>query len=137
MKIRARVLHPGHVRGPVLRLTEPLSFWGGFDPGNGTIIDRSHPDLGHCLTGAIVLMSGSRGSAGTPGALAEAIRVGTAPSALIVSKPDINLATGALVAETLYGTTCPVLLVENRDLDRLAAADRLTITADGQVTTDS
>jgi predicted aconitase len=39
----AVTLVPGAASGPILRLDEPLSFWGGLDSATGTIIDRLHP----------------------------------------------------------------------------------------------
>ncbi len=72
--IRATVLNPGQCRARALVLDEPLSFWGGFDPVRGTIVDRHHPQRGACLAGKVLVMPGSRGSAGTPAAIAEAIR---------------------------------------------------------------
>ena len=33
--IKARVLAPGLASGPTLLLSDPLSFWGGFDPATG------------------------------------------------------------------------------------------------------
>ena len=41
--IRTTVLNPGQCRARALVLDEPLSFWGGFDPADGTIVDRHHP----------------------------------------------------------------------------------------------
>jgi len=104
-------LVPGSLDGELLRLDEPLSFWGGFDAPSGTIIDRSHPQCGTALTGKVVAMPGSRGSSGTPGVLGESLRLGTGPSGLIVTSGDVNLVAGALTAHTLYGSTCPILLV--------------------------
>ena len=98
--------------GEVLRLDEPLSFWGGLDPSTGEIIDQAHPQAGASMAGAVVAMPGSRGSSGTPGFLGEALRTGAGPAALIVTKADINLVAGAMVAESLYGVDCPVLLVD-------------------------
>ena len=37
--IQGRVLVPGLAAGVVMKLDEGLSFWGGFDPKNGEIID--------------------------------------------------------------------------------------------------
>ncbi len=40
----------GRADGPVLALSEPLSFWGGVDPATGRIIDVHHPAHGaSCL----------------------------------------------------------------------------------------
>ncbi len=103
----------------VLVLHEPLSFWGGFDASTGRIIDRAHPQHGAVLGGKVVAMPGSKGSSGTPGVLGDAIRRGTGPAALIVTKPDINLVAGSLTAAALYGTSCPILLVGDPYLKRL------------------
>lgn len=109
--IGGTVLHPGSATGTMLCLAEPVSFWGGFDPTTGRIVDRSHPQVGECLAGRIVAIPGSRGSSGTPGVLGEALRLGVGPAALVVTKPDINLVAGAAVAQALYGIVCPVVLV--------------------------
>lgn len=129
--MKARVLHGGEVSGEVLRLDEPLSFWGTFDPREGRIIDVHHPQYGAIVTGKILLMPETRGSGTAPGAIAEAIRRGTGPLAILLGIGDINLAIGAQVAETLYGKNCPVLEV---DYESLKQAGHITIRADGTIT---
>jgi hypothetical protein len=131
--IRAEPLLPGEAEGPVLVLGEPLSFWGAFDPATGEIVDIHHPQRGERLGGRILLMRESRGSGSAPGALAEAIRRGTAPLAIILVAPDINLAVGAEVAAELYGRRCPVLAVGEEDFARLALCATLAIGADGAI----
>lgn len=111
-KVPGTWLVDGAVHGEVVRLDEALSFWGGFDAATGRIIDQSHPQHGTSLAGKVVAMPGSRGSSGTPGVLGEAIRRGTGPAAMIITKADINLVAGALTAQALYDTTCPILLVD-------------------------
>lgn len=117
----------GAIDGEVVRLEDSLSFWGGFDPRTGCVVDRSHPQFGVCLTGKVVAMPGSRGSSGTPGVLAESIRLATGPAALVVTKGDINLVAGAIAAEALYELTCPVLQIDRTQFDRLA--DTTVVTA--------
>src|SRR4051812_3736346 len=107
----AGVLHPGAARGPVLHLEEPLSLWGGFDPVTGVVVDVHHPQHGAQLAGCIVLMRSSRGSGTSPGTLAESLRRGTGPLAIVMVASDANLAIGAAVAAELYGRICPVLTV--------------------------
>ena len=131
--ITARVLHPGTAEGPVLALDEPLSFWGAFDPRTGVIIDAHHPQRGRCITGTILMMRETRGSGTAPGGMAEAIRLGTAPAAVILVAPDINLAIGAMVADTLYGRSCPVLAVSAVDYAALSTEAALTVTVDGLI----
>ena len=132
--ISAAVLHPGRAKGPVLRLDAPLSLWGGFDPVTGAVIDIHHPQCGRILTDRIVLMEESRGSGTAPGAIAEAIRRRTAPLAIILVRPDINLAIGAMVASTLYGRDCAVLAVAAEDFVKLAGEPALAVAHEGTIT---
>ncbi|HLF21470.1 MAG TPA: DUF126 domain-containing protein [Aestuariivirga sp.] len=131
--IAARVLNAGEAEGPVLVLDEPLSFWGAFDPRTGIILDVHHPQRGARLTGKVLLMRESRGSGSSPGTIAEAIRLGTAPAAIVLVAPDVNLAIGAAVAAELYGRHCPVLAVSGTGYDSLKQAVHLRITRDGVV----
>jgi len=133
VRLKADILNPGVADGPPLVLHEPLSFWGAFDPRSGTIVDARHPQRGACLTGRILLLPETRGSGSSPGAIAEAIRRNTAPAAIILSKPDVNLAIGAFIAAVLYGRRCPILSLGQPAYDRLAAAAHLSIAEDGSI----
>lgn len=106
-----RTLVGGEVTAPVLVLDEPLSFWGGFDPHDGRVIDRNHPQHGEVLTGRVVVMAASRGSSSSSSVLAEAIRLGTAPAAIVLGEPDAIVALGALAAAELYDRLVPIVAV--------------------------
>ena len=108
--VQGRVLVPGAAHGELLRLTEPLSLWGGLDPKTGLVIERGHPEVGMSLTGRIVVMAHGRGSSSSSSVLAEALRLGTGPAALVLGEPDSILVIGVLVARYLYETTCPVVV---------------------------
>lgn len=131
--IRARLLSGSVAEGPVLSLDEPLSFWGAFEPKTGVILDVHHPQRGACVKDTVLLMTETRGSGSAPGAIAEAIRRGTAPAAIILAEADINLAIGAEVAATLYGRNCVIACVAAEELESLRRATRLKIAADGTV----
>jgi uncharacterized protein len=132
--IKGTVLHAGEAHGPTLVLTEPLSFWGAFDPRSGVIIDTHHPQCGAKLTGHILLLPETRGSGTAPGAVAEAIRLGTAPLGIIMITADINVAIGASVAGTLYGKSCPVTAVDAASFAQLVLEPALSIRSDGLIT---
>src|SRR5690606_41223265 len=66
----------GHARGPVLRLEEPLSFWGGVDIATGVITDRNHPQAGESVTGKVLVVPHTRGSSSTSSVRSEERRVG-------------------------------------------------------------
>lgn len=119
----------GEARGPILAIA-PLSFWGGYDPEAGHIIDRSHPALGAALAGRILVMPSGRGSSSSSTVLAEAIRLGTAPAGIVLCEPDPILVIGALVAQRLYARTCPIVMLTEADHIRLARASNADISRD-------
>ncbi|MGZ8756109.1 MAG: aconitase X swivel domain-containing protein [Acidimicrobiia bacterium] len=98
-----------------LRLSEPLSFWGGIDPESGRIIDASHPQVGESISGKILRMPHSRGSSSSPSVLAEALRLGTGPVAIVLDQPDPMVVLGVLVARLLYGIECRVTVEPSID----------------------
>jgi predicted aconitase with swiveling domain len=104
-----RALVEGEGEGVALVLDEPLSFWGGFDPATGRVIDVHHPQRGALLTDRVLIMPTGRGSSSSSYVVAEAIRTGTAPAAILLREADPILALGAIVARELYGRRVPVL----------------------------
>ena len=56
------VLVAGTATGEVLRLDEPLSFWGGMETVGGRIIDQRHPQVGEIVAGRVLVMPFGRGS---------------------------------------------------------------------------
>jgi len=125
-----RGLLPGTASGPVLVLGEPLSFWGGVDPVTGAIIDRRHPQHGTSVTGTILVMPAGRGSSSSSTVLAEAIRLGTGPAAIILREVDEIVLLGALVAEELYGITIPVVVATDEEYSMFSTGEPADITAD-------
>jgi uncharacterized protein len=128
-KFGAVMLSPGEASGAPLRLDEPLSFWGGLDPTTGRIIDRWHPQLDANVAGRVLMMPAGRGSSSGSASLAEAIRIGVGPAAILLLQRDPIVVVGAMAAAELYGRECPVLLANVEDWDRLAVARGLTIEA--------
>lgn len=124
----SRVLAPGVGTGRVLRLGEPLSFWGGLDPETGRLIDAHHPQNGERLVGRVIVVPSGRGSSSSSSVLAESIRVGTAPAAVVLGEPDPIVAVGAIIAAELYGIEVPVVV---SPLDQLANGETVTVHAAG------
>ena len=122
-----RALLAGTATGPALVLSAPLSFWGGVDPSDGTIIDRHHPQAGESVRGTVLVMPSGRGSSSSSSVLAETIRAGTGPVAIVLAEPDGILALGALVASKLYGRTVPVVVVVDRTYRSITTADEIEI----------
>lgn len=131
--ITGQVLVRGRNEGEPLALDEPLSFFGGLDSDTGQVIDRWHPQRGASLAGKVLLMRAGRGSSTGSAVLAEALRRGTGPAAILLSERDGIVAAGAIVAARLYGIACPVVLVSTDDRLAAAGAKRLAVVADGGV----
>ena len=127
--MKAVTLVPGTAEGEVFVLAEPLSFWGGLDAATGAIIDRWHPQCGAVLTGKVLLMERGRGSSSGSSVLAEAIRAGTAPAAIVLLTRDAIVTVGALVGRELYAKDCPVVMADAADWAVLVAAARLSVEA--------
>jgi len=100
----------GAAVGEVLVLDEPLSFWGGVDEQTGVIIDTHHPQHGASIAGKVLVMPGGRGSSSSSSVLAELVRGGVAPAAIVLERDDPILALGAMVAEALYGIAIPFVV---------------------------
>ncbi|MGE5142957.1 MAG: aconitase X swivel domain-containing protein [Acidobacteriota bacterium] len=131
--VRGRVLAAGAASGEALVLDEPLSLWGGIDPASGLIIDVHHPQHGANVRGRIVVMPGGRGSSSSSSVLAEAVRLGTAPAAILLGEVDLILAIGAAVASELYGRALPIVQLDPPHLAAIPEGARLAIDLDGAV----
>ena len=112
-------LHPGLAAGRLLPLDAPLSFWGGSDLRTGRITDERHPQCGVVMAGRIVVMHSGRGSSSSSSVLAEQIRAGVSPAAILLSQPDAVIVVGAIVAAELYGTCVPIVLLTPAEIDSL------------------
>ena len=135
--LQGRVLAPGAASGEALVLEEPLSLWGGMDPATGRVIDAHHPQHDALLTGRVLVMDSARGSSSSSSILAEAIRAGTAPAAILLGEADLILPIGAAVAEELYGRRVPIVVVTPEKLVRIADGAAVTVEEGGLVSVKS
>ena len=129
--LHGNFLVAGPAQGQVMALDAPLSFWGGIDPKTGLIIDHWHPNHGRNVSRTILMMPAGRGSSSSSAVLAEAMRLNTAPAAMILSSPDAILLVGALVGFELYAQSCPIVVVSHSDWQRCRLASYLAITTQG------
>ena len=131
--MKARVLVAGRGRGPLLRLTHPISFWGGVDPVKGEIVDPRHPEFGASLTGKVLAIPGAVGSSSSSAIMLELLREKTAPAAILMQKADAILALGAVVGSEIGYRPIPICELPITDLDALADGEVLEVRHDGTV----
>lgn len=128
--LAGRVLIDGEAEGVVMRLDQPLSFWGGVDPASGVITQPRHPAHGESVAGKVLAMQRTVGSSSSSAIMLELIYCGRAPAALLIAEPDAILALGVIVAREMgYGSLpviqCPVA--------SLRADEKVRITPDGHI----
>jgi len=107
--MRGRVLVPGSAEGCLLRLDEPVSFWGGVDPLSGLITATGHPQQGQCVKGRILALERCVGSSSGSSILLELLAGGRAPAAILLAEADQILVLGAVVGRELGFPALPVL----------------------------
>lgn len=132
--IRGRPVVPGVAAGATLVTDQPLSFWGGYNAQDGSIIDHRHPLHGANAKGRVLVLPGSRGSSTTSAVLLEAVRNHTAPAAIVTRTPDSFIALTAIVAEALYGRILPVVAVAADVFPTIPDGTEVSITSDGAIT---
>ncbi len=131
--IRGKVIVSGQSAAEALVSTEPLSFWGGYDPRTGAIIDPRHPLRGTCAAGRILALPNSRGSSTTTAVLLEAIRAETAPAAILTTGVDAFFALASIIGKELYGRAIPVVALEPDDFARLRTGDWIHLDESGSI----
>lgn len=107
----------------------PLSFWGGVGP-TGRVVDRHHPGRGAELAGRVLVMASSRGSSSSASVLAELIRAGAAPAAIVLAHADPIIALGSIVAAELYDLRMPVVTLAPELHARVAALAHVVVRSD-------
>jgi predicted aconitase with swiveling domain len=128
--IDAVALVEGRASGPTLVLDEPLSFWGGIDATTGEIIDTHHPQAGQSVSRRILVMPSGRGSSSSSSVLAEAIRGGVGPAGIVLAVSDPIIALGCLVAHELYGSSTPVVVLDESGYRSCVESTDLLVDAD-------
>jgi len=126
--LAGKVSHPGNAEGEVLLLTEPVSFWGGVDH-HGEVIDVHHAQHKAKMTNKILVMPSGRGSSSATAVLAELIRTGDGPLAIVMLQCDTILVIGALVSAEIYGISLPIVELEQAEYDQLSDGMRVTVDA--------
>ena len=131
--IAGRVIVAGEAAGEALVTHDALSFWGGYDFHTGEIIDKHHPLAGVRAGGRILAVPFSKGSSTTTAVLLEAVRAGTAPTAILTTGADSFFALASIVADVMYGKSFPVVSLEPEDFASLQTGEQLQIDLSGVI----
>lgn len=135
-QINGRLLTGGATQGKSIVTNQAISFWGGLNPTTGEIVDRRHELSGENVSGRIFVFPREKGSSTGSAVLLESIRNKVAPAAIITKETPPVLALGAIIAEELYQTTIPILVVSEEDFDTIPDGADLSIEADASLYID-
>ncbi len=126
-------LIPGIAEGAVLASIHSLSFWGGVDPETGIVIDQRHKLCGQSAAGKILAFPGSKGSSTGSEVLLETVLNKVAPAGMLVTRQEMILTLGALLAEYLYQVRLPIIKISDDELKQLLKAVCIRINEDGKI----
>ena len=133
--MRAEIILGGSlpVTGPVLRLDEPLSFWGGVDPATAYLSDPRSPLYGRPIRGTILMVAEPRGSSSSSAVVLELLHRGIAPAAMILGTVDAIVGLGILVAAEMGLPVCPLLYLAAKEQRAWSQGLVVTIGHDGRL----
>lgn len=130
MTWQSEMLVAGEARGEVLRLDEPISFWGGVDPATSKVVLAGHPQQGEVIVGKVLVLPNPIGSSSSSAVMLELLYQGRGPRALVLGTRDAILPVGSLVAGLMSWPTCPVVVLKDAPL---VTGNRVEIFSDGRV----
>jgi predicted aconitase with swiveling domain len=131
--LSATVLVDGAASGPVRAARDMISFWGGYNPNTGVVIDHRHSLFGVSLRGSVFVLPHGKGSSTGSAVLLDALVLGNAPAAILLNSVDEIIALGAVVFEEFFGGSLPVATLSDTDFAIAFDADRIEILAGGTV----
>ena len=130
MNWQAEVLLGGQACGTVLRLDEPVSFWGGISPMTSEVVLAGHPQHGVRIAESLLVLPRPIGSSSSASIILELLYRELGPRALILGGRDAILPIGVLVARQMGWNAIPVLVMESPPF---RTGDELSILDDGTI----
>jgi predicted aconitase with swiveling domain len=107
------------------------------DPETGRIIDQRHPQVGEHVGARVLVMASGRGSSSSSTVLAETLRAGCGPAAILLAEKDEILVLGALVVALLDSQAMPIVQLRPEDYARLHSGDLVHVHESGRVEVSS
>lgn len=113
----------GRATGPAMVSATALSFLGDVDIRSGQVVGQANDLLGRSVTGNVLLLPATRGSAGAWRFLYQLKVHGTHPVAIVIKElPDASVVQGAFLAEV------PIIVIPKGDFwENTSDQDLLTV----------
>jgi len=123
----------GTAEGEILKLTKPISFWGGVDAKTGRISDPRHPQHDVSITGKILVLPGMIGSSSASYVLTELMMEKLGPAALVIPEADAILPLAVIVSREMGWGSIPVIRLPTAEQAALETGARARIAEDGRI----
>jgi uncharacterized protein len=138
MPLEAEILVPGYpeereTEGVALKLSEPMSFWGGVSAIDGRLTGIKEKARGRAIGGTSLFIRELRGSSSASSVLLELIYRRAAPAALILDAPDAILALGVIVGHEMGWATPPLLRLPAAAQDEIPEGALVVINTRGVI----
>jgi predicted aconitase with swiveling domain len=125
MKIKAKIVVRGIVRGEAIVSSMPISFTGGVDPNTGIVREPGHELEGQSIAGKILLFPMGKGSTTGSWQFYATYKRGNAPKGII------NLRAEGVVAVSAVITGTPMVhQLEQDPFQYIKNGDMVTINGD-------
>lgn len=95
--LRGRGAVGGKAEGPAMASENAIQGWSGVDEKSGRIIEKGHPFEGMTMNGAVLVLSGGKGSNGWSCHFHAAKILGITPAAMLFPKMDARTASAAAI----------------------------------------
>ncbi len=124
--LKGRVIVEGKTEGTALVSTRPISFLGGVDPADGTIIEKNHDLCGQCIRDKIFCFPHGHGSTVGSYVLYSLAKKKLAPKAIINVMADPVVAVGAIIAN--------IPMLDQIDISQIRTGNHVEVdTPNGQI----
>ena len=121
-----KVLVRGRAKGVVLKSNDPINFLGTVDKKTGIITDKNHDIYAKPVGGTmLVFPSGVGGSVGAY-TINSIKSNGSAPVAMICTKPDLTVATGCALADI------PLLIIPEEEFISIKTGQHISLDTDSE-----
>lgn len=126
---KARFLIKGSAQGEALVSRLAFTFAHGVDPASGAVTDVHSDIKGANVKGKVLFYPFGKGSTTASAWFLEAVRLGSAPAAVVTQGTDLSAVIASVVAKAVYGLSIPVASVAPSELSSVKTGDPVTLDA--------
>jgi uncharacterized protein len=121
-QLKGRIIYKGKAQGEALVTTMPISFYGGVDPNNGVVLEKSHELQGVSIAGKVLVFPQGKGSTVGSYTLYRLKKNGVAPAAMINKETETIVAVGAIISEIPF--------VDKIDVSKIKTGNKISVEND-------